>query len=138
MKNYKNFKVEEVSIPKIKNEYLTDFRTVRFSRVDDSQWTVDCFMGGTDVSVNDEVEVSVKSMRDCNPSSLIRDGWGYFHDYLCVSSHKDTDDYCIYEFYRDAVKDNNEVVKPYSFIFGRTTEKFNVGDSYVFCYRKVE
>ena len=130
----KNFKVIEVSIPKLKNGYLTDYRTVRFDNKEDS-WSVECFRGGHDISVNDKVEVSVRSMRDCNPMSLNKEGWNYYESYVCVSSNADIDDGILYEFHKEG---DDSLNKPYSIIWGRSTEKFEVGDSYVFCYKKVE
>ena len=128
----KNFKVEEVSIPKLKNGYLTNYRTIRFVSKDE-YWSVDCFPNLLDIFVFDKAEVSVKLMKNSNPVSLSEEGWIYEEGYLCVSSHDDTNDYIIYEFYKDGYGD-----EPYSVIWGRTTEKFDVGDSYVFCCKKVE
>ena len=137
-------KVAEISIPKIKSEYLKDFRSVRFEsdkNLDEQEfWSVDCFMGGTDIAVGDEVKVSVQNMEDCNPTSLWNDGWiNYFQNYLCTACKEDCDGYKVYDFYRPEVKVDTvgETAKPYSVIYGRTKEKFDVGESYVFCYRQI-
>ena len=128
----KNFKVEEVSIPKIKNGYLTDYLDFRFTNSNEF-WSVSCFPYWGKISILDKIDILVKSMTDCNPMSLNKEGWNYQEGYLCVSSHEDTDGYILYEFYREGSGD-----KPYSTIWGRTKEVFDIGDSYVFCYKKVE
>ena len=138
-----NAKVKGISIPKLKNDYRADYRDVRFS--DRAEYcAVTCLDGGYDLSAGGKVDVMVKSMRDCNPMSLDRDNWTYFPDYLCVSEEEDdgsfeaSSDGCFsYEFYRASVSEEGTETKPYSDIYLRTRDRFTVGESYVFCYRKV-
>ena len=123
-------KVNGIEIPKLKGEYLTDFRTVRFGdNYGNENWTVDCFLIGLGLSVGDIVKFSV--LPDKN------DEIGY-HGYLCVSANEDINGYTMYEFYRAPIVYMNVEVKSYSTLFGRTKEKFTVGETYMFNYKKVK
>lgn len=134
------YKVQEISIPRLKNDYLTDYRHVRFENEKD--WTymaLDCFKGCSELYLGENVDAEIKSMRDYNPMLLVKEGWCYF-EYICVSGHNDgpKDDgvqYYIYDFYREGEKDEGV---PYSQVFVRSKELFDVGESYVICYKKVE
>lgn len=121
-------RVNDIEIPKLKGEYLTDFRTVRFSD-DDENWTIDCFLIGLDLSVGDNIKFSV--LPDKN------DEIGY-HGYLCVSASEEPNGYIMYEFYRAPTVDKNVEVKPYSSLYGRTRKKFTVGETYMFNYKKLK
>lgn len=122
-------KVNGIEIPKLKGEYLTDFRTVRLGDYNGENWTVDCFLIGLDLSVGDSVEFSVLPDKKDEIS---------YHGYLCVSANEDTNGYVMYEFYRAPIVDMNVEVKPYSTLLGRTKEKFTVGETYMFNYKKVK
>lgn len=122
-------KVNGIEIPKLKGEYLTDFRTVRFGDDDGENWAIDCFLGGSDLSVGDSVKFSVLPDKKDEIS---------YHGYLCVSANEDTNGYVMYEFYRAPISDMNVEVKPYSTLYGRTKEKFIVGETYMFNYKKLK
>lgn len=123
-------KVNGIEIPKLKGEYLTDFRTVRFGDDDGGEnWTVDCFLMGIDLSIGDNVEFSVLPDK--------KDEINY-HGYLCVSANRDISGFTMYEFYRAPIVTKNVEVKPYSILFGRTKEKFTVGETYMFNYKKLK
>lgn len=136
----KNLEVKELTIPKLKNGYLTDYRTVRFGvKNTDEYWEIECFLGGSDLNLSEDVEVFIEDMRECNPVSLRNDyPYGkYFLNYLCVGATEDNDGFVYYEFYRAPVLDENSTeVKPYSILYGRSRESFTVGNEYVFGYAK--
>ena len=128
-------KVIGIDIPKIRNKYFTGLRSVKFE-LENEYWAVECFTGGTDIKVGDNVKVSVQNMNACTPDSLWEDAWiNHYPGYLCVSACADgPDEYNLYEFHR---AEETETDTPYSVIFGRSKEQFNVGESYVFCYRQI-
>lgn len=137
-----NFKVSLIEVPKIKDKYKTDFRTVRFSgEFDDTYLIIECFMGGTDISLDDKVKVLIKPIKECDDAdSLIKEGWTYretcqiWRNYLCVSSHQERNDkFYLTKFYRESTES-----KPYSIISCKTKEKFEVGGYYGFFYKRVE
>jgi len=125
----KKFKVEEVSIPNLKGKYLTDYRSMRVVYGEDEFWSADCIAKETDASIGDFVSVLVRSTENCDISSLQREGWVCYPSYLCIMAHDENSDMGYYEFYKDN-KDN-----PYSMIYGRTSDKFEVGKNYIFCYK---
>ena len=122
-------KVNGIEIPKLKGEYLTDFRTVSFGDDDGENWTIECFLGGSDLSVGENVKVLVVP----DESEEIS-----YHGYLCVSANEDSNGYTMYEFYRAPIVYMNVEVKSYSTLFGRTKEKFTVGETYMFNYKKIK
>lgn len=130
-----SYKVQQITIPHLKGDFLTDLREVRFENEKDITYLVlDCIDGGADLQLDDKVEVKVVSMKDCNPMSLTKEGWAFYPDYLCVSAHRDGNNHYIYDFYKKKEKEND----PYSQAFMRLKGFLNVGDSYVFCYKKVK
>ena len=47
-----SYKVQQITIPKLRNEYLTDMREVRFENEKDITYLVlDCIDGGADLSL---------------------------------------------------------------------------------------
>ena len=122
-------KVNSVEIPKLRGDYFTDYRTVRFGDGDGENWTIDCFLIGLDLSVGDNIEFSVLPDKKDEIS---------YHGYLCVSANEDSNGYTMYEFYRAPIVDMNVEVKPYSTLYGRTKERFTVGETYMFDYKKLK
>lgn len=136
----KNFKVTEVSIPKIKEQYLTDFRNVRFEANEDEYWSIECWMD-TRAEYDKSVSILLAPTKTTSAEEVFNEfkKGGFYNNYLCVSVFDDGNGYNVYEFYREALKDDhNKVIKPYSTITGRTSEKFIVGEIYTLCYKPVE
>jgi len=127
----KEFKVEEISIPNLKGKYLADYRSMRVVYGEDEFWSADCIINKTDVSIGNSINILIEPSENCDFDSLYKEGWVCFTPYLCIMAHDENSGMNYYEFYKDSsVKD-----VPYSMIYGRTSDKFEVGKDYAFWYK---
>lgn len=122
-----SYKVQQIAIPKLRNGYLTDMREVRFENDKDSTYVVlDCIKCNSKLHLGDRVEINTRTMK----FNSFSEGWESFPGYLCVSAHRDSNNCYIYDFYKEG--------EPYSQAFMRTKGIFDVGETYIFEYRKVK
>ena len=126
-----SYKVQQIAIPKLRNGYLTDMREVRFENDKDITYLVlDCIKCNSKLHLGDKVEINIRTIK----FNSFSEGWESFPGYLCVSAHKDGNNYYVYEFYKEGKEEN----EPYSQAFVRSKGIFDVGETYIFEYRKVK